>query len=171
MLLTRDLRLHIYKIAIIGDRGIPAKYSGFSTLVEELAVRLVADHEMEITVYCRTHYYDSRPDEFKGVKCIYLPAPQSKSFESIIHSNLAIFHATLLRKYDLVFVVDPGNAPFALPLVIRGLPTVFHTDGLGWKRQKWSPLQRRYYKWSEGLCQIGQLAGYRLQGDDSVLPK
>jgi glycosyltransferase involved in cell wall biosynthesis len=139
------------KIALIGDRGIPARYSGFSTLVEEMAVRLVRDHGMEVTVYCRNHYYETRPAEYKGVKCVYLPAPGGKSFESIVHSNLAVWHA-LARDYDLAFIVDPGNAPFAWPLALRRLPTVFHTDGLGWKRQKWSPLQQRYYKWSEWVC-------------------
>lgn len=138
-------------MAIIGDRGIPARYSGFSTLVEELAVRLVIDHGMEVTVYCRNQYYDDKPSEYKGVKCVYLPAPGGKSFESIIHSNMAIWHA-LLCPYDLAFIVDPGNAPFVWPLWLRRMPTVFHTDGLGWQRQKWSPLQQRYYKWSEWVC-------------------
>ncbi|BAV64962.1 DUF1972 domain-containing protein [Sphingobium cloacae] len=136
------------RIAIIGDRGIPARYSGFSTLVEELAVGLVRDHGMDVTVYCRNQYYEERPARFKGVRCRYLPAPGGKSFESIVHSNLAVLDASL-RRFDLVFVVDPGNGPFIVPLRLRGVPVLIHTDGLGWQRRKWSPLQQRYYKWSE----------------------
>ncbi|MGE4323705.1 MAG: DUF1972 domain-containing protein [Sphingobium sp.] len=135
-------------IAIIGDRGIPARYSGFSTLVEELAVGLVRDHAMDVTVYCRSGYYETRPPVYKGARCRYLPAPGGKSFESIVHSNLAIADAAL-RGFDLAFIVDPGNGPFALPLKARGVPVVIHTDGLGWQRRKWSPLQQRYYRWSE----------------------
>jgi len=129
------------RIALIGDRGIPARYSGFSTLVEELAVGLVRDHGMDVMVYCRTPYY-------KGVNCRYLPAPGGKSFESIVHSNMAILDACA-RRFDLAFVVDPGNGPFILPLKAMRVPVVIHTDGLGWQRRKWSPLQQRYYKWSE----------------------
>lgn len=140
------------KVAIIGDRGIPARYSGFSTLVEEIATRLVADHGADVTVYCRTSYYKERPPTFKGVRCVYLPAPGGKSFESIIHSFAAMTHAALFRNFDVVFVVDPGNAPYCFPLKLRMYPTLFHTDGLGWKRTKWSPLQRKYYKWSEKVC-------------------
>lgn len=140
------------KVAIIGDRGIPARYSGFSTLVEEIATRLVADHQADVTVYCRTSYYKERPPTFKGVRCVYLPAPGGKSFESIIHSFAAMTHAALLRNFDVVFVVDPGNAPYCFPLKLRRYPTLFHTDGLGWKRTKWSPAQRAYYKWSEKVC-------------------
>ncbi|MCW6529188.1 DUF1972 domain-containing protein [Sphingomonas sp. MMSM20] len=136
------------RIALIGDRGIPARYSGFSTLVEELAVGLVRDHGMDVTVYCRNQYYDSRPPHYKGVNCRYLPAPGGKSFESIVHSNMAILDACA-RRFDLAFVVDPGNGPFILPLKAMRVPVVIHTDGLGWQRRKWSPLQQRYYQWSE----------------------
>ncbi|WP_286773218.1 MULTISPECIES: DUF1972 domain-containing protein [unclassified Sphingomonas] len=136
------------RIALIGDRGIPARYSGFSTLVEELAVGLVRDHGMDVMVYCRNQYYDSRPPYYKGVNCRYLPAPGGKSFESIVHSNMAILDACA-RRFDLAFVVDPGNGPFILPLKAMRVPVVIHTDGLGWQRRKWSPLQQRYYKWSE----------------------
>src|SRR5436309_3450040 len=91
------------RIALIGDRGIPARYSGFSTLVEELAVGLVRDHGMDVMVYCRNQYYDSRPPYYKGVNCRYLPAPGGKSFESIVHSNMAILDACA-RRFDLAFV-------------------------------------------------------------------
>ncbi len=136
------------KIAIIGDRGIPARYSGFSTLVEELALGLVHGHGMTATVYCRNHFYEDHSPDYRGVERVFLPAPGGKSFESIVHSNLAIAHAAA-RGYDVAFVVDPGNGPFLTPLRLRGTPTVLHTDGLGWQRRKWSPLQRKYYKWAE----------------------
>lgn len=136
------------KLAIIGDRGIPAAYSGFSTLTEQLATRLVNEYGFEVSVYCRGNYYNERPKKYQGVNCIYLPAPGGKSLESIIHSNLSILHAVFCN-YDLALVLDPGNAPFVLPLHARGFPVIIHTDGMGWKRQKWSPLQKKYYKWSE----------------------
>ncbi len=139
------------RVAIIGDRGIPARYSGFSTLVEQLALRLVHDHGMDVTVYCRNHYYEDHPEIWQGVRCVWLPAPGGKSLESIVHSSLAFLHAATQR-YDLAFVVDPGNAPFAWPLLLTRTPTVFHTDGLGWMRRKWTPFQQHFYKWTEKVC-------------------
>lgn len=136
------------RVALIGDRGIPARYSGFSTLVEEVSTRLVADHGFDVTVYCREQYFDSHPPEFKGVRLEYLRAPGGKSFESLLHSARAIVHAAL-RRFDVVFIVDPGNGPLTLPLCLTRTPFAIHTDGKGWQRSKWSPLQRRYYKWSE----------------------
>lgn len=139
------------RVAMIGDRGIPARYSGFSTLVEEVSTRLVASHGMEVTVYCRTPYAEEHPPEFKGVRLVYLSAPGGKSFESLLHSQRAIVHASL-RNYDIAFVVDPGNSPLTWPLALRRMPFVIHTDGMGWKREKWSELQKRYYRWSEAVA-------------------
>ena len=136
------------RIAMIGDRGIPARYSGFSTLVEEVSTRLVATHGMDVTVYCRSNYFTERPAIYRGVHLTYLPAAGGKSFESLRHSTRSILHAAL-RPFDLCFVVDPGNGPLTWPLLLRGMPFGIHTDGLGWQRAKWSPLQRRYYRWSE----------------------
>lgn len=136
------------RIAMIGDRGIPARYSGFSTLVEEVSTRLVADHNMDVTVYCRSQYFEERPAEYKGVRLKYMHAPGGKSFESLLHSGRAILHAALHR-YDAVIVVDPGNGPLTLPLALVRNPFAIHTDGKGWQRAKWGWLQRKYYKWSE----------------------
>ncbi len=138
------------RVCIIGDRGLPARYSGFSTLCEELAVRLVQVHGMEVTAYCRKPYYTEHPATYKGVNLVWFPAPGGKSLESILHSNLAILHAAV-KGTDVAFVVDPGNGPFCLPLRAARIPVVCHTDGLGWKRTKWGVLQRKYYKWSERI--------------------
>ncbi len=139
------------RIALLGGRGIPANYSGFDTLLEEVAIRLVEQHGMDVTVYCRRRYYPSRPRLVHGVRCVYLPALPGKGIESISHTCICVGHA-LFRRFDLVFVVDPANAPFCLPLKLRRFPVVFHTDGLGWKRSKWSRLARAYYKRVESLC-------------------
>lgn len=140
-----------FRVAMIGGRGIPANYSGFDTLIEELSVRLVQRHGMDVTVYCRRHYYEDRPPAYRGARCVYLPAVRGKGVESILHTTVSVLHSCF-RQFDVVFVVDPANAPFVLPLKLLGRPVVFHTDGLGWKRSKWGAFSRRYYRWVEGFC-------------------
>jgi glycosyltransferase involved in cell wall biosynthesis len=58
----------------------------------------------------------------------------------------------LTEKVDVVYFLDPANAPFCALLRCFGKRVVIHTDGLGWKRRKWGPLARRYYKLVEWVC-------------------
>lgn len=138
------------KIAILGSRGIPACYSGYDTLVEELAFGLVKTNATEVLVYCRDSYYKDRISSLRGVKLIYLPAPRLKGVESLIHSFISSLHV-IWQKADIIYFVDPANAPFCLFLRLLGKRVVIHTNGLGWKRSKWGPFARRYYKFVEWL--------------------
>lgn len=139
------------RIAVVGARGIPARYSGFDSMVHELAPRMAAlGHQ--VTVYCRRGYYPSpRPRSWKGVRLVHLPAPRLKGLESLFHTLLSSLHL-LFHKADVVYLLDPGNAPFLPLLKAGGRKVVVHTDGLGWKRRKWSKRARAYYKWVEGLA-------------------
>lgn len=139
------------RVALLGGRGLPAKYGGYCTLIEEVAVRLVEDHGFDVTVYCRTHYFTEHPPTFRGVNLVYLPAVTSKHFESLLHTGLSVLHALFCR-YDAVCVMDPANAPLMIPFWALRVPHAIHTDGLGWKRRKWGPLARKYYKWVEWVA-------------------
>jgi glycosyltransferase involved in cell wall biosynthesis len=140
------------KIAILGARGIPACYSGYDTLVEELSLGLVESHSTEVLVYCRSSYYKHRPAVWRGIRLVYLPVPRGvKALESLVHSFLSSLHV-LREKVDVIYFLDPANAPFCALLRLFGKRVVIHTDGLGWKRRKWGPLARRYYKMVEWAC-------------------
>lgn len=140
------------KIAILGARGIPACYSGYDTLVEELSLGLVESYSTDVLVYCRSSYYKKQPAVWHGVRLVYLPVPRGvKAVESLVHSFLSSLHV-LKEKVDVIYFLDPANAPFCAMLRMFGKRVVIHTDGLGWKRRKWGPLARRYYKMVEWAC-------------------
>jgi glycosyltransferase involved in cell wall biosynthesis len=140
------------KIGILGARGIPACYSGYDTLVEELALGLVAQHDTEVVVYCRSNYYQDRPTVWNGIRLVYIPVPKGiKGVESLFHSFVSALHV-LKEGVDVVYFLDPANAPFCAMLRCFGKRVVIHTDGLGWKRRKWGPWARRYYKSVEWAC-------------------
>lgn len=138
-------------IVILGARGIPARYGGFDTLVEELSKRLVNRYNFTVTVYCRTNYYDERPASYKDVRCKYIYAWRIKGVESLLHTFLSAIHA-IFGNYEIFFIVDPGNAPIGILLKLLGKKVAIHTDGLGWMRRKWGRTSRKYYKWVELLC-------------------
>jgi glycosyltransferase involved in cell wall biosynthesis len=138
------------KIALLGSRGIPARYGGYETLMEEISVRL---HEMghEVTVYCRSHY--TRPDEREhhGVRLVVLPTLRTKHLDTPVHTFLSFLHA-LTGRYDAALVVNSANALF-LPLLRLGrLPTALHVDGIEKRRAKWGAFGRTIYSLSERLA-------------------
>ena len=138
------------RLAILGDRGIPARYGGYSTLVELIAVELVAAGEFEVIVYCRSQYYPERPSHFKGVRLVYIPVWRNKYLESLLHTAMSTVHSLFLR-CDVALVLDPANAPNLIFLRLLGPPAALHTDGLGYMRKKWGRVARTYYKFAERL--------------------
>ena len=61
------------KIAFIGSRGIPANYGGFETFVEEVAVGLSKNYNVDVMVVGDRHQKEQLNSiaEYKGVKIIY----------------------------------------------------------------------------------------------------
>ncbi len=68
---------HRIRIALIGSRGIPARYGGFETMMEQVAPQLV-DKGFDVTVYCRSHFTPKGTDSFTGVKLVVLPTIRTK---------------------------------------------------------------------------------------------
>ena len=132
------------RIAILGIRGIPANYGGFETFAEQLGKRLV-ERGHEVTVYSRDRWVPSRTSEYLGMRIVRLPAPQSKYFETVIHSLFAAFHA-LTKQYDIIYVCNSANVPAVILLRLFGRCVVLNVDGLEWKRRKWSPIGKAYYR-------------------------
>ena len=82
------------RIALLGTRGIPARYGGFETFAEELSRRLVARGH-QITVYCRERH--SEP-AYHGVNLQYLPTIRHKYLDTIAHTVLSTLHLLFHRK-------------------------------------------------------------------------
>ena len=134
-------------IAFLGCRGVPARYSGFETLVEELGAKL-AERGHAVTVYNRAHFYPDRPREYRGMRIAYLPSVQTKSLETITHTLLAVIHAAV-RKFDVVYLCGVGNAVLAGILKLRGSRVIVNVDGDDFRRLKWHPFARWWLKQSE----------------------
>lgn len=139
------------RIALVGTRGVPARYGGFETCVEEVGTRLAARGH-EIVVYCRaTDGTDTAETEYAGMKLVYLPALKRRSLETLSHTGLSAAHL-LAHRTDAAIVFNAANAPW-LPLIRAArIPVATHVDGLEWKRAKWGPTGKRYYRLAESLA-------------------
>jgi glycosyltransferase involved in cell wall biosynthesis len=140
-------------IALIGTRGVPARYGGFETCVEEVGRRLVkAGHD--VVVYCREVEGDHAEPVLathEGMQLVHLPALRKKTLETLSHTALSVAHV-MRHPVDAAIVFNSANAPFLPMLRARGIPVATHVDGLEWKRTKWQGAGRKYYRLAESMA-------------------
>jgi glycosyltransferase involved in cell wall biosynthesis len=139
-------------IALVGTRGVPARYGGFETAVEEVGRRL-AERGHRVVVYCRTTpgAEEAPPGEHLGMELVQLPAARRRSLETLSHTALSVRHLVAHRT-DAAIVFNAANAPLLPALRAARIPVATHVDGLEWKRAKWGPVGRRYYRVAEALA-------------------
>jgi len=135
------------RFAILGTRGIPARYGGFETFAEELSTRLVKRGH-QVTVYSRERYSQ---DSYCGVKLKYLPTIHHKYFDTIAHTCLSTLHL-LGSRYDALLYCNAANAVFTWMPRISGMPVALNVDGLERHRKKWNSLAKTWYRLSEWLA-------------------
>src|ERR1043165_8861289 len=100
------------RIALLGTRGIPARYGGFETFAEELSTRLAARGH-DVTVYGRSNNVRYAGGTYKGVKLTVLPTIGTKYLDTVTHTFLSVLHA-LPSSFDAILICNAANAIFAL---------------------------------------------------------
>ncbi len=135
------------KIAIVGTRGIPAKYGGFETCAEELSTGLVKRGH-RVLVSCRRYLYKETPSHYRGVELCYPPSIPGKVTDTFSHTFFSILRV-LVWAPDVILIFNSANSPLALLPRLFGKRVVINVDGLEWKRAKWGRVARLYYKFAE----------------------
>ncbi|MFN7924370.1 MAG: DUF1972 domain-containing protein [Bryobacteraceae bacterium] len=134
------------RIAIVGTRGIPARYGGFETFAEELATRLVARGH-SVTVYCRQRRDEPR---YRGVDLVTLPTIRHKYLDTVAHTFVSTLHL-LFHRPDVALYCNAANAIFTWMPRMAGVPVALNVDGLERNRKKWNVLGRAWYRLGEWL--------------------
>lgn len=127
------------KVAIIGTRGIPAKYGGFETFAQEASTRL-AKKGIDVTVICPPS--EDMPSVFEQVNLLYTNSnkddtPMKYYFESV---SLAV-----KRNFDIVLTCGQGGYAY-IPHLWRSKSKrpifITNTDGIEHRRTKWNKFVR-----------------------------
>ena len=138
------------KLAIIGVRGIPARYGGFETFAEELSTRLV-QHGIDVTVFCERSEKHSI-SSYKGVKIEYLSVPFSGVVGRFLYEGSCILKS--LRRFDIVYLLGYGSSLLAFLPRCFGTKVWLNPDGLEWKRAKWSGSVRLGLRALESMAMV-----------------
>jgi len=134
-------------IALVGTRGVPARYGGFETAVEEVGTRLAARGH-DVRVYCRSGNSEQPLATYAGMELVTLPAARRRSLETLTHTGLSVGHLAAHRT-DVAIVFNAANAVWLPVLRAARIPFATHVDGLEWRRAKWGRNGVRYYRWAE----------------------
>src|ERR671913_322693 len=107
---------------MVGTRGVPARYGGFETAVEEVGRRL-AERGAPVGVYCRTVPDAEKrpPTEHLGMELIHLPAARKRALETLSHSALSVAHL-MAHRTDAAIVFNAANAPLLPALRAARIP-------------------------------------------------
>ncbi len=101
------------RIAMIGQKGLPAHSGGVERHVDELATRLVSAGN-EVLVYCRKYYTlnGNYATDYRGVQLRYIPTIKAKSLDAMVSTFIASIDV-LFQKVDVVHYHGIGPALFA----------------------------------------------------------
>jgi glycosyltransferase involved in cell wall biosynthesis len=124
------------RIAMIGCRGVPARWGGIERHVEELSA-LLAARGHDVTVFCRSNYVLAGAAEHRGVRLRRLPTVGTKHLDAIVHSAIATVSA-MASSFDILHyhAIGPGIMAM-LPRYLSAARVVLTVHGLDDQRAKW----------------------------------
>jgi len=155
------------RIAMIGQRGLPATYGGIEHHVDEIGRRLV-ERGHDVTVFCRNNYVDDRSPEYHGIRLRHLPTVGTKHLDAVMHSAVSTL-AALPGRYDIVHYHALGPGVMApLPRYLTRSKVVLTVHGLDHQRAKWgsgSKAALRAAAWMSGHVPDVTVVVARFLGD------
>jgi len=134
------------RIAMIGQKGIPATYGGVEKHVDEIARRLAARGH-DVTVYCRYHYTPAHA-EVPGVRLRRRPSIRTKHLDAASHVAWCTLEA-MASRFQIVHYHALGPSLFSAFPRLLGSRTAVTVHGLDWQREKWG----RVAAWALRQCE------------------
>lgn len=153
-------------VFIIGSRGLPARYGGFETFVDELITHQVSP-EICYHVACLSDDQHQTHFTYKGADCFTINPPQLGSARVMAYDLMALFYALQLAKRQQmerpIFYFLGNTIGGIMPVLAHQIQALggrfyINPDGLEWRRSKWSKPVQTYLKWAEkGMCKTADL--------------
>jgi glycosyltransferase involved in cell wall biosynthesis len=129
-------------LIILGIRGIPAAHGGFESFAERLAPWMI-EQGWEVTVYCQGSQTGKRyEDSWQGCRLIHMPVGGDGPFATIKFDTKSALEAA---NNDAVLLTLGYNTAFlTIYTMIRGRHNIVNMDGIEWRREKYSLIQKAY---------------------------
>lgn len=133
------------RVAFCGTRGLPANYGGFETAVDEITKNLI-NKGIECSVFCRTDNILKETEDFEGRKLIFVTGSNHRKLDTFVSSIKTGLYLIRHRKsFDYILWFNNANMLGIILSIFSGIPLAVNTDGLEWRRAKWSWPFKTYY--------------------------
>jgi glycosyltransferase involved in cell wall biosynthesis len=157
------------KIAMIGSKGLPAKFGGVERHVEEIGKRLAARGH-SVTVYGRRSL--SEEGIYNGVRVRIMPSIPTKNLDTASNTLASTIHA-LFAGYDVVHYHAIGPSIFSWIPVMAGKTTVSTIHAPDYRQAKWGIVARTLLRLGErtavlrstAAVSVSRLMAERLQAE------
>lgn len=138
------------QVAIVGTQGVPAKYGGFETLVENI----IGDNcspEIHYTVFCSGKDYAIRMETYKKAQLKYVPWFHANGMQSTPYDILSMLKAQ--HGYDTVVILGTSGCIF-LPVfrLLYRKKLIVNIDGLEHRRAKWGKFAKWFLRTGEAMA-------------------
>lgn len=134
-------------LALLGSRGIPARYGGFETVVEILA-RQLPKKGFRITVFCERSLKRLQP-RIPGTSLVYFPVFEPFRIISEVAFDVVALMWSAFAPLQVVVLFGYTASIFCLLPRLTGRSVVINVDGLEWKRKKFARPVQSILKLSE----------------------
>lgn len=144
-------------VFIIGSKGIPAKYGGFETFVENLTAKKINNN---IKYYVACMGKKNEEYEYNDAKCFMINVPNIGPAKAVYYDIVALKKSIQYIKnnninnaiiYILACRIGPFIGYYKKQLKKLGVKLYVNPDGHEWKRAKWNRFIKKYWKFSEKL--------------------
>jgi glycosyltransferase involved in cell wall biosynthesis len=168
------------KIAFVGQKGLPARFGGVETHVEQVATRLAAGGH-DVWAYGRGWHEDiarelirdgmkanssSRLDEdpaangrtglndaiwYKGVRLVFKSSIATKHWDAATNTLICTLDASFRHGFDIIHFHGVGPCAFAPIPKLIGKRVISTIHALDWRQVKWGALASRLIKTGEEI--------------------
>jgi len=138
-------------IAIVGIVGVPSRYGGFETIVDQLAQRY--DGSDRVVVFCSRGAYGVQQGKYERFDRVFLPF-KANGLSSVFYDIFSMFYGLIFLRASTILVLGVSGAlaiPF-LKIIWPRRKFVVNIDGLEWARGKWGKIARTFLKVSEAAA-------------------
>lgn len=138
------------KVAIVGIQGVPAKYGGFETLVENI-IGENCSPDIQYTIFCSAKDYEKRMNSYKGAKINYVPFFHANGAQSTPYDILSMMKC--IGRFDTVVILGVSGCLF-LPIfrLFYHKRLIVNIDGLEHRRDKWGRFAKWFLRSSEAMA-------------------